>query len=468
MNKLGDSQSTRWAPSSGAPTRAKVLRAKREAVGGRRKRCMRGKNCSAACIQAGMVCLVEFPLPVSDGLTQARNALLDYISKKNNLQPGSIQEKRVNAALTQLSNVLSVEGRPTRDENSRPAKPKVEWKRDQKRSERRALTWEEVQGLKKRKDLLGEAEVKEEATRALLKDALSRGLRLPRAELEMIYDAMPESTQKSLASSGRAKGGKWWGGKDEEGNDRFSRSATKERGIAVLDLWLRQGGTDAYQGRGGKIWAPQDLNIEHIRPLSQGGTDSPSNWILARAGAQQARGVKDLKSWVEKLPNSEREYKNYLSDYKSDKSKKRVKKAVLSALDPSQYSDKEVFGWGAAKSGKAFGARTLFTGEFQPIQNIKQGASRPNSGPPMPFAKATAIIAKTKGAEEAKAVVYELRNIWNKQLITDKSITPQEALQKMTQAVQTRLTPEQNTQLFQPAVQAWAKSRDVQSYGFLP
>jgi hypothetical protein len=44
-----------------APTAGEIRTAKRQAVGGGRKRCRKGKNCSAACIQAGMECLVEMP-----------------------------------------------------------------------------------------------------------------------------------------------------------------------------------------------------------------------------------------------------------------------------------------------------------------------------------------------------------------------------------------------------------------------
>jgi hypothetical protein len=135
-------------------------------------------------------------------------------------------------------------------------------------------------------------------------------------------------------------------------------------------------------------------------------------------------------------------------------------------LDPKQFSDREIFSWGADKSGKAFGARTLFTSEFQPIKNVTQGAGRANSGPPQPFAKAVALISKTEGVDAAKPVVYQLRDIWNKQLIENKSITPQEAYKQMVDVVQRKLSPEQKD-LFLPAAEAWAQSRDVKDYGFM-
>ena len=46
------------------PTASKIRSAQAKAVGGSRKRCRKGKNCSATCIAAGEICLVELPEPV--------------------------------------------------------------------------------------------------------------------------------------------------------------------------------------------------------------------------------------------------------------------------------------------------------------------------------------------------------------------------------------------------------------------
>jgi hypothetical protein len=391
-----------------------------------------------------------------------------YLLKKNKLQEGSLEDKRLGAALMQMKPVLKTTSNKPETSGrgkDRVKKGRVEFKRDPRRAERQAVSWKEVQGLQARRNKLGEAEFNGEAMKALQKDAFGRGLRLRRNELEMIFDALPKSTQDSLMSSGKATGA-WWGGKDANGNDIFTKSATRARGLAVLDMWYRQGGTDAYQHRGGKVWAPQDMDVEHIKPMSKGGLDSPSNWILARAGAQRKRQDEELGKWIDSLPKTEAAHRQYLSDFRAAKSKKKIQKATLQALDPKQFSDQEVFSWGADKSGKAFGARTLFTSEFQPIKNVTQGAGRANSGPPQPFAKGVALIAKADGVAAAKPVVYQLREIWNKQLIENKSITPQEAYKQMVNVVQSKLSPEQQA-LFLPAAEAWAKSRDVKSYGFL-
>lgn len=53
------------------PKESRISRAKASAVGGKRKRCTKGKNCSAACIAANMVCLVDLPW-VGSALTKAK------------------------------------------------------------------------------------------------------------------------------------------------------------------------------------------------------------------------------------------------------------------------------------------------------------------------------------------------------------------------------------------------------------
>ena len=457
---------TSGAPSTThrpTPTRSQVLRARQQAVGGRRKRCQRGKNCSATCISGDEICLVEFPLPVSQGITKTRNALANYVLKANKVLPGSHQERRLVEAVDQISKVMNI--RPS-GEGESIKKPSVEWKQDKKRSERRALSWREIEDLRKRGRTLGDAEGDPETLKMLRKEATSRGVTLPRRELEMIYDALPDSLRKSMNSAGRAHE-KWWAGSDENGNDIFRSGTTgnRERGLAVLDLWLKQGGTSAYESAGGRVWSLKDMNIEHFVPKSKGGTDSPSNWLLVRAGANQARGSKGIAEWINGLPKSEKEYKSFLSNYRSEKTKGRLKKAIQKAMNPKDYTDREIVGWGASKMGKAFGARTLFTGMFQPIQNISKGPSGATSGPPLPFAKGIALIAKTRGLDEAQQVTYKLRDIWNTQLMKNKSITPSEAFKQMSREVENKLTPEQ-VNLFRPAANSWAQSRDVKSYGF--
>jgi len=52
------------------PTASAIRTANRNAIGGGKKRCRKGKNCSATCIDAGKDCLVGLPEPVSAATTK--------------------------------------------------------------------------------------------------------------------------------------------------------------------------------------------------------------------------------------------------------------------------------------------------------------------------------------------------------------------------------------------------------------
>jgi hypothetical protein len=80
--------------SSTAPTVGEIRTAKDDAVGGGRKRCTKGKNCSAACINSGMVCLVELPesagiavTKLRDYLTEAKDKLVGTPTSKGEFEP---------------------------------------------------------------------------------------------------------------------------------------------------------------------------------------------------------------------------------------------------------------------------------------------------------------------------------------------------------------------------------------------
>jgi hypothetical protein len=66
-----------FAVSGGVPrTDAQIERAKRMSVGGGRKRCTRGKSCSATCIAGNKICLVDLPEVSSSALSKVRTRLL--------------------------------------------------------------------------------------------------------------------------------------------------------------------------------------------------------------------------------------------------------------------------------------------------------------------------------------------------------------------------------------------------------
>jgi hypothetical protein len=55
------------------PSESEIRQAHAKAVGGQPKRCSKGKNCSAACIERDDACLIVFPIPASDGTSKVRD-----------------------------------------------------------------------------------------------------------------------------------------------------------------------------------------------------------------------------------------------------------------------------------------------------------------------------------------------------------------------------------------------------------
>lgn len=61
-----------------------VLAARSRAVGGSRKKCTKGKSCSATCIDPNESCLVEFPAPVSSSLSKVKDEVLSQAEIEKN------------------------------------------------------------------------------------------------------------------------------------------------------------------------------------------------------------------------------------------------------------------------------------------------------------------------------------------------------------------------------------------------
>lgn len=71
------------------PTASDIRAANRNAVGGGRKRCTRGKNCSATCIDAGKDCLVGLPEPVSVATSKVSEMLQARQSRGSRSSPST-------------------------------------------------------------------------------------------------------------------------------------------------------------------------------------------------------------------------------------------------------------------------------------------------------------------------------------------------------------------------------------------
>lgn len=78
------------------PTQSEVVKAKSMAVGGKKDKCVKGKSCSAACIAANKMCLVELP----EVLYSSLRRVASFISKpgKNIVEAIKKKSKEIRSA----------------------------------------------------------------------------------------------------------------------------------------------------------------------------------------------------------------------------------------------------------------------------------------------------------------------------------------------------------------------------------
>ena len=436
----------------GQATPGEWNRAQRNKVGGKRDRCRRGKSCSATCIAASKDCVVELPEPVQ---REIRRMAIYLIRKGQTGAEDSGQDRRTGAALLQLGKVTEKGNAGKRSyekiNGKRVKRPDLAFRRQTGSADRQVLSWREVQSLKRRKDLLGNAEFNEQAMKFLQKDAFGRGLRLRKDELEAIYGSFNNKDQTALNRTGAA-GKQWWAGKDEKGNDKFSTSGGKERGVAVLDMWFRQGGTDAYRGRNGRVRAPMDYDVEHVKPLAKGGVDSPSNWILARSGSQRSRQNTELGKWIDSLPNSRAEYRDYLRGKLSDKQRGDMQVALLKKMDPSKLTSEQLVKMGGDPLSKLFaneGARSLSAMKIGWYPAT--GGQRANTGPPAPVVKGLALAMQANRAQGLK-LTNDFQKEWNQAITSGQG--PKQAFNSLVGQLKSTL-PSDQFALLSPYIASW-------------
>ena len=70
-------------------TAAQIESAKRKAVGGKRKRCVKGKSCSATCIASNKICMVDLPWVSSNGMAKVVKEIQSSAGKPKEKAPKS-------------------------------------------------------------------------------------------------------------------------------------------------------------------------------------------------------------------------------------------------------------------------------------------------------------------------------------------------------------------------------------------
>lgn len=438
--------------------------------GGKRDRCKRGTPCGLTCIAADEDCVIDFPEPVQEPIRKmARFIQNRRIKEGNAIQEDSDEDILLGRAVGDVGRHLTQQG--TYQRGSGRSKKETEERSfgTTQFGLQRMLGNKEIDGLKANRDRIVGSEDDAELRKAWQRDTQSRGVRLNRKDLENLYDSLDMAAQQQLNGTGSPPSGQYYG-KDKAGNPiTNAKSANKERGLAVLDLYLRQGGTDAYQIGSTRVFSPADLDIEHVKPMQakrgsgQGGKDEPDNWVLARAGAQRTRSDQFFKDFIDNLPDTKD--KAAMAEYYSTDRKKAQATRAMARLSSDiyknrgNYTDEEFLKMvklqkpPAKKSGEITVnpiAKKVFRNEkgeqdgffVGAVLKDPTGTSRAGAVPqPAGWAKAYLLVRKNESSPaEAAALRAEVRDIWQNKWLGGQ-ISTQQMVNQISNVYQNQLSP---------------------------
>ena len=459
--------------------------------GGKKDRCKRGKACGLTCIAGNEDCIIDFPEPVQGQLQKMAQFILDRRAKEGR----AISEEEdieLGKGVGMLGRQLTQESKYQRGSGKYKKETTERTFGTTQFGQQRNISAREIENLKANRDKIAGSENNETLRKAWQTDTQSRGVKLNRKSLEDLYDSLDMAAQTQLNSTGSPGAGKFYGGTTADGKPvTNAKSANKERGLAVLDLYLKQGGTDAYQLGSGKtamrVFSPADLDIEHVKPMERSGKnpdsgkDEPGNWVLARSGAQRTRSDSFFKDFIDKLPDTKDPAQ--MSEYYSAERKKRQATRAMNKISTdiynnrNKYSDEEFLKMvkltkpPAKKSGEYSVnpiAKKIFRDEKGQQDGFFVGTvlNNPAGGKPIPqpagWAKAYLLERRVGTPESATALRAEIRNIWNTRWLGGQ-INTQQMVNEVANAYKSKLSPEA-WNLVKGEVEAGSKSI-LQKYG---
>lgn len=409
--------------------------------GGKRDRCKRGKACGLTCIAGMEDCIIDFPEPVQAELQRMAQFILNRAQKSGEvIEPGSEKDIQLGSAVGLAGRHLTKESASGKDRIFGTTAP----------GQSRLLTALEIADLKANRDRLGDAEFNQQVREALQRDVFSRGVKLDRKDLEMIYEALPQSAKLQLNNSGNPGKGKWYG-EDKDGNAlTTANNGSKARGLQVLEMYFRQGGTDAY-GNSKRILSPADFDVEHIRPVSKGGLDHPSNWVLARSGAQRQRADTELKKWIDSLPNpnDRAALKAYYDAAARKGQAKGALKAALASLDPKAMGDADLLKISPSNMKYLFNRDSFFVSG---LYGLGSGGRLTNTQPAV-FGRAYGLARKYLSDDDAAAIRSDVKRVWNKNWMEEGGST-RDMVRDYIKIYKDRL-PAESFKLLEPEIVKW-------------
>jgi hypothetical protein len=436
-----------------------------------RDRCKRGKACGATCIAGNEDCILDFPEPVQAQLQKMAQFVLNRRAKEGRVvEAGSENDIELGRAIGDVGRHLTKEGTYQRGSGKYTKETQERAFGTTQFGLQRMLGNKEIDNLRTNRDRIVGSEDDAMLRRAWQRDTQSRGVRLSRKDLEHVYDSLDMAAKDQLNGTGSPPKGQYYGGKDKNGKEiTNAQSANKERGLAVLDLYLRQGGTDAYQIGSTRVFSPADLDIEHVKPMQakrgsgQGGKDEPENWVLARAGAQRTRSDQFFKDFIDNLPDTKN--KQAMAEYYSTERKARQASRAMAALSQdiyknrNRYSDEEFLKMvklqkaPAKKSGEITVnpiAKKVFLNEqgkqdgffVGAVLKDPTGTARSGQVPqPAGWAKAYLLARKNESSPaEAAALRSQIREIWQNQWLGGR-ISTQQMVNQVANVYQNKLSP---------------------------
>jgi hypothetical protein len=446
------------------------------------------------CIAGNEDCIIDFPEPVQGQLQKMAQFILDRRAKEGR----AISEEEdieLGKGVGMLGRQLTQESKYQRGSGKYKKETTERTFGTTQFGQQRNISAREIENLKANRDKIAGSENNETLRKAWQTDTQSRGVKLNRKSLEDLYDSLDMAAQTQLNSTGSPGAGKFYGGTTADGKPvTNAKSANKERGLAVLDLYLKQGGTDAYQLGSGKtamrVFSPADLDIEHVKPMERSGKnpdsgkDEPGNWVLARSGAQRTRSDSFFKDFIDKLPDTKDPAQ--MSEYYSAERKKRQATRAMNKISTdiynnrNKYSDEEFLKMvkltkpPAKKSGEYSVnpiAKKIFRDEKGQQDGFFVGTvlNNPAGGKPIPqpagWAKAYLLERRVGTPESATALRAEIRNIWNTRWLGGQ-INTQQMVNEVANAYKSKLSPEA-WNLVKGEVEAGSKSI-LQKYGASP
>lgn len=242
----------------------------------------------------------------------------------------------------------------------------------------------EAQSLISRSHILHENNIKEFNSYASLSD--SQILEIAEATI----NSLPAKLRNKIGKSGSPA--MFWAG-DNIFKDRrsFKVADIKVRGAAVLAQYLRQNGLDAYTLINNiSIF---DMDVDHVVPVSRGGLDEPSNWVLTRGGLNQLRGNKTLADFVQSAVDWVAMSAEEKEAYIKRQAEAKLKNSVIKKIEYNKIIDSSYIVADGGKQLEAQAVHNLGTKTWGRMAKVSESAGRGASN--MPTALRKALVKKS-------------------------------------------------------------------------